>query len=70
MIGLGKKNIENVKNGANDLPGSTCNRAYGISERSVQEAPVLDDALDFNLFQIATEDFCVNSETEGSELNQ
>ena len=50
--------------------GSTCNRAYGISERSVQEAPVLDDALDFNLFQIATEDFCVNSETEGSELNQ
>jgi len=53
--------------------GSACNRAYGILECSVREtaeAPVLGDVLDFNLFQVAAEGFCVKSETEGSELNR
>ena len=52
--------------------GGVCNRAYTVLEFSVEEiaeALVLRQVFDFNLFQVATKDFCVKSKTDGSEPN-
>ena len=53
--------------------GSICNRAHTILELSVEKvakALVLCQIFGFDLFQVATEDFCVELETVGSEPNR
>ena len=56
----------------NTYQGGICNRAHAILEFSVKEiakALVLRQILDFDLFQVATEDPGIKSETVGSEPN-
>ena len=52
--------------------GGVCNRAHAILEfpvEEVAEALILGQVFNFDLFQVATEDFGVESETVGSEPN-
>ena len=63
MIRLDDRDVDNVKGGAT-YQGSVCNRAHAILEFSVEEvaeALILRQIVDFDLFQVATEDPCVQS---------
>ena len=70
MIRLGRRDVELRE--METYQRSVCNRAHAILEFSVEEvskALILRQVVSFDLVQVATEGFCVESETVGSEPN-